>query len=185
MAISSVDEDSHMPFKDPVEGKAYQAAYHQKNKVRIKTRQAAYYQTNKDQLDIKNRDWVLKHPEKVKGYRAKHKKKPQAKLVRNLRIRLRDALRGKSKSASTLELLGCSVDKLRSRLEAEFKPDPRTGEIMTWDNYGYRGWHVDHIRPCKDFDLNDPKQQQQCFHYTNLQPLWWWQNFKKGTKSNV
>ena len=60
-------------------------------------------------------------------------------------------------------------------LEAQFKPG------MTWDNYGLKGWHVDHIRPCASFDLRDPEQQRRCFHYTNLQPLWAEENLKKGS----
>jgi hypothetical protein len=42
-------------------------------------------------------------------------------------------------------------------------------EWMSWDNHGE--WHIDHIRPCASFDLTDPKQLKECFHYTNLQPL--------------
>jgi len=44
-------------------------------------------------------------------------------------------------------------------------------ERMNWENYGRKGWHIDHIKPCVSFDLSDPEQQKQCFHYTNLQPL--------------
>ena len=51
---------------------------------------------------------------------------------------------------------------------------------MTQKNYGE--WHVDHIKPCASFDLTDPKQQEICFHYTNLQPLWAIDNIKKGSK---
>jgi hypothetical protein len=32
-------------------------------------------------------------------------------------------------------------------------------------------WEIDHIKPCASFDLTDIKQQKECFHYTNLQPL--------------
>jgi HNH endonuclease. len=53
---------------------------------------------------------------------------------------------------------------------------------MSWDNYGRDGWHIDHIRPCASFDLTDPEQQRQCFHYTNLQPLWAADNIRKGAK---
>jgi len=42
---------------------------------------------------------------------------------------------------------------------------------QSFENYG-TAWHVDHIRPCASFDLSDPEQQRQCFHFTNLQPLW-------------
>ena len=73
-----------------------------------------------------------------------------------------------------MALLGCSAEQLRTHLEEKFT------DGMSWDNYGYRGWHIDHIRPCASFDLTDPQQQLECFHYTNLQPLWAEDNFKKG-----
>jgi hypothetical protein len=41
---------------------------------------------------------------------------------------------------------------------------------MNWDNHGII-WEIDHIKPCASFDLSDIEQQKQCFHYTNLQPL--------------
>lgn len=41
---------------------------------------------------------------------------------------------------------------------------------MNWDNHGII-WEIDHIKPCVSFNLIDPEQQKQCFHYTNLQPL--------------
>jgi len=61
------------------------------------------------------------------------------------------------------------------RLEGLFKPD------MTWANYGAE-WHIDHKRPCVSFNLTDPAQQRECFHYTNLQPLWATENLQKGVK---
>lgn len=51
---------------------------------------------------------------------------------------------------------------------------------MTWANYGE--WHIDHILPCASFNLSDYKEQQKCFHYTNLQPLWAVDNYKKHDK---
>jgi len=58
----------------------------------------------------------------------------------------------------------------------QFKPG------MTWDNYGYYGWHIDHKVPCSNFDLSKPEEQYKCFHYTNLQPLWAEENLIKGGK---
>ena len=51
---------------------------------------------------------------------------------------------------------------------------------MTWDNQGE--WHIDHVIPCAAFDLTDPAQQSECFHYTNLQPLWAVDNLKKAAR---
>ena len=59
---------------------------------------------------------------------------------------------------------------------------------MSWDNYGNPNgdhtscWHIDHIKPCASFDLTQEDQQKECFHYTNLQPLWAIDNLKKGGK---
>lgn len=71
-----------------------------------------------------------------------------------------------------MELVGCSIDKLKQHLESKFT------EGMSWDNYG--DWHVDHIKPCASFDLSDPEQQRLCFNYKNLQPLWAADNLSKG-----
>lgn len=109
----------------------------------------------------------LKARRKQRAYETKRfHSDPQYKLGKCLRHRVRKALKGLSKSNSTLILLGCSLSELRIHLTAQFKPG------MSWNNYGYRGWHVDHIRPCAKFDLSNSEEQRACFHYTNLQPLW-------------
>jgi len=49
-------------------------------------------------------------------------------------------------------------------LEQRFKLE------MTWENHGIL-WEIDHIKACSNFDLTKLEEQKQCFHYTNLQPL--------------
>jgi hypothetical protein len=41
---------------------------------------------------------------------------------------------------------------------------------------------IDHIKPCAAFDLTDPAQQKECFHFSNLQLLWAEDNLSKGAK---
>lgn len=72
-----------------------------------------------------------------------------------------------------MTLIGCTVELLRVWLEAKWKPG------MTWGNYGER-WHVDHIVPVAEFDLRKETHQRQCFHYSNLQPLWKRENLSKN-----
>lgn len=80
------------------------------------------------------------------------------------------------KAARSVELLGCSINELMKHIETKWQFG------MSWDNYGK--WHLDHIRPCASFDLLDPQQQRDCFHYTNLQPLWALDNQRKGALWN-
>lgn len=94
-----------------------------------------------------------------------------------LKERMRVALNSHVKAGKTAKLLGCSIPELREHLEAQFR------EGMSWKNYGQFGWHIDHIKPCSSFDLSDPAQQYLCFHYTNLQPLWWFENLAKGARN--
>ena len=81
------------------------------------------------------------------------------------------------KAHPTFVLTGCTIRYLRSHLESQFKPG------MTWANYG--AWHIDHIRPCASFNLLDAQQQSECFHWSNLQPLWASENCSKGSKFNA
>ena len=41
---------------------------------------------------------------------------------------------------------------------------------------------AEHKRPCISFDLTDPSQQRECFHFSNLQPLWAHENLSKREK---
>jgi hypothetical protein len=61
---------------------------------------------------------------------------------------------------------------------------------MSWENHGNQienkaktGWHIDHIKPCAEFDLTK-EEEQECFHYSNTQPLWAEDNLSKGDKWN-
>lgn len=107
-------------------------------------------------------------------YRNRRRKDPAFRILHATRSRIRVVLKGLVKKARTLSLLGCDAVTARKHLEKQFKPG------MFWENYGE--WEIDHIRPCASFDLTDIEQQKQCFHYTNLQPLWKNENRTKGDK---
>lgn len=98
----------------------------------------------------------------------------QTKLRHNLRSRLRKTIHGRKHGLSPVRHLGCSVDELKKHLESQWQ------EGMSWDNYGYYGWHIDHIIPLSTFDLTNPDDFKKACHYSNLQPLWKDDNMKKG-----
>jgi hypothetical protein len=150
------------------------------------------------------RQWRKRNPDRLKHYTAEYRRlyrtdaafrarkqayyrrymATQRKMMTNrglgmaLRNRLYCALRraNANKNIKTHELIGCTITELRQHLEAQFT------DGMTWHNYGKDGWHIDHIRPCASFDLSDSEQQRQCFHYSNLQPLWALDNIRKGAR---
>jgi hypothetical protein len=117
---------------------------------------------------------------KIKEQRLKIKMSPEKHLANILRQKIWSLLKRNGRSHEKYfkynEVIGCSPEKLVLYLESKWT------EGMSWDNYGVHGWHIDHIKPCASFDLSIKEEQQKCFHYTNLQPLWAMDNYKKHDK---
>ncbi len=200
-----------MPYKHPEEKKAYQRAWYEANKDAALARSKAWYGANKDVVIARNKAkyeaekelilarkkaWYEANKDAIRASRNARRKanrdavaarkrnyekarkanEPAYAMMERLRSRLGNALSrcGAGKSASTMQLVSCTSEQLAAHIEAQFLPG------MSWDNRSE--WHVDHIIPCAAFDLLDPAQQQKCFHYTNLQPLWAADNLRKSTK---
>jgi hypothetical protein len=119
--------------------------------------------------DPKNRPVIIATRRRLT---AEYRKNPLWRLRNNLRRRLLHVLHGNRKAECTMKLVGCTWEQLRLHIQSKFT------EGMGWDNYGK--WHVDHIKPCNSFDLSKPDEQRKCFNYTNLQPLWAFDNLSKG-----
>jgi len=172
--------------------------YQGDNKIKRKRNVNEYYHQNKETLLPKmreyatsahrieatkqhKREWYARNKNKAMqsaNIRKKERRRtePNFRLRESISSRIRAAIKNGSKSSQTLELLGCTIPELREHLETKFQ----TG--MSWDNYGIKGWHVDHIRPCSSYNLSDPDQQRECFNHTNLQPLWATENLEKGDR---
>jgi hypothetical protein len=143
--------------------------YYKTNKEHLLIYSKQYLEANKEKIYKKNREYNKKYykqnSHKIKQYNINlYKNNTHTKLSLSLRCRLNHSLKQGYKTISTLKLLGCSVDECKQHLESQFKPE------MNWENHG-EIWDIDHIIPCSKFDLTDIEQQKQCFHYTNLQPL--------------
>lgn len=100
-------------------------------------------------------------------------------LKERYRKRIYDAFRGRGRTSTiTIELLGCDWETLVAHMESLFKPG------MSWANYGKNGWEADHKKPCASFNVLNEEEKKECFHYTNLQPLWRKDNRNKGSLYN-
>ena len=144
-----------------------------------KLRSRMWRARNQEKVRTNNREWRATNWEKIKQkrreYYATRKNDPRFKLAKNLRTRISGLLKGRFKPGSSVLWLGCSLDHLKKHLESKFKPG------MSWDNYGIKGWHVDHVIPLARFELADPEQFARACHYMNLQPMWAIDNIKKSS----
>ncbi len=123
--------------------------------------------------------WVADHPAYHREYNARrYREDPVFNLTVKIRRRIHMALRyakdGRRDRRRSIADLGCSYNDLKVYIESLFSRG------MTWRDVFTGRIHLDHIKPCADFDLTDPEQRRACFHYTNLQPLWKADNLRKG-----
>ena len=152
------------------------------NRPHLLVQRKIYYESNRNAEIERSKRYAKDNREEVATRRRRYGARrrstdPVYRVVEALRKRVREAVKGHCKSARTLQLLGCSIERLREHISKQFKPG------MSWENYGK--WHIDHIRPCASFNLAGQVQQRQCFHYTNLQPLWALENILKGAQWEV
>ena len=166
----STEYSQRWQVKNPDKVKATEARRVRHRTDEVRSREFAYRQRTKEQRRAYRRQWQAN---RMATDTVFHFRSNLASLI-NTAIRKQFG----SKASRTHDTIGCTVTELRQHLETQFI------DGMTWQNYGKHGWHVDHIRPCASFDLKDPEQQRQCFHYTNLQPLWAVDNIRKGAKWN-
>lgn len=102
--------------------------------------------------------------------------KPNDKLWRSIRARIKQALRTKNyiKNITTLEYLGCSTADYVQYL---MSIDPK----FTMENRG-KEWHIDHVIPLSKFDLSSEDERRIAFNWRNTMPLTIYENLTKGNK---
>jgi hypothetical protein len=140
--------------------------YVKKNFIKTKEYQKEYQKSHRDKININQR------------YKRKEKYKNNSiyKISRCVSHRVNSFLKSKNmrKTNKTFEIVGCTPIELKIHIEKQFI------EGMTWDNYGFYGWHIDHKIPL-DSGRTEDEIYKLC-HYTNLQPMWWKDNLEKGKK---
>ena len=162
--------------------------YKNKNEVdgfdyRCKKCKIIHYNSNKEKYKSNSITWQKSNPEKNSSIQKKYRQSKKGvnvrkqhnqkygvdmewTILRNLRIRLRNALKKEFKSGKTLELLGCSIKEYVVYLEKQFDQN------MNWENYGMY-WEIDHTIPLS---------KNGSFHYSNTTPMIISENRSKSNK---
>lgn len=152
---------------------------YQKNRESILLRRATWRSENRNKDRAYKGKWRENNRAYEKAYKAKRLlSDPAYKAACLIRGRIYKAIKSfqANKKLPSLSYLGCSIPELLDWIQSQFKPG------MNWGNNTNKGWHIDHKIPVCKFDLTDEAQIAKCFHYTNLQPLWWWENLQKGSR---
>lgn len=178
--------------------KEYDANLYSDNSELIKNRVKSYVEDNRDKVSERRRKYRNANADKIRKNQREYKiknrairwQKEKARLLIDsdyaLKKRLRNNLLASVKNnqkahnrkpASIFTLLGCSYIEFKQYFESKFT------EGMSWEIFTSTSEiHIDHIIPVSKFDLSDLEQAKQCFHYSNLQPLWRFDNLSKGSK---
>lgn len=150
-----------------------------KNSLEIRQHVKSYHEEYNKRPGVKERQREVRqlyysNPENRKKHLESAKRRfescPLAKLTRSVRNLFGNFVRAKNltKNSSTFKLLGYTPEELYEHLESQFQPD------MTWDNYGFYGWHIDHIKPVNTFNVTSMTCEdfKKCWALSSLRPLW-------------
>lgn len=182
------------------ERKMYNKRWYEKNRVKALANSIAYYKEHKLQQLAYAKQYTIDNVAKVtkrqQEYYQRNKSaftKSALKRVHNdVQFKLRKALRHcvyiaiiskpGFENTKTETLIGCSISEFKKHIEQLFS------EGMQWDTYGRLkngsyGWEIDHIKPCASFDLTSATAKLECFHYTNMRPLWRKDNVARSNKT--
>ncbi len=144
------------------------------NKENMTEYNKEYWIKTKERQTERHKIWKDNNKEHLQNYyKNKRKNDIQFAIGDNLRYQVRRYIKNINHINDYIKISSCTVGELRKHLEKSFSSK------MSWDNYGTY-WHIDHIVPCKAWDLTDDSQVSLCFHYTNLQPLAASDNFSKS-----
>jgi hypothetical protein len=108
-----------------------------------------------------------------KAQRKRYQNNPTYKFIRVQRSRISIAL--KNKQLRSIDYLGCNSTQYINWLKYNFN------ENYNFENYGNQ-WHIDHVIPIHNFDMNNKEEQLIALNWRNTMPLFSDENLKKGVK---
>lgn len=172
---------------------------------------------NKDKINVKHKEWLCTNKEHTKEYSKKYREKNKKAVIertdnwknknKKYIIEYQRKIFSKKYNSDISFKLKCLVRGYVRKILRDKKVDNKTknfitytyedlklhlaslwSEGMSWENYGFYGWHIDHIKPMSSFNfINedgsiDEEEVKKCMSLDNLQPLWMADNLSKGNK---
>jgi hypothetical protein len=151
--------------------------YRKNNKEKVSECKKKHYYINREKI-LEQKKIYTDKTRKIRNKKRyeKYHSNTLFKIMNNMRTRMRIFMKSKNikKNNKTIIILGAEPQTIKEHIEKQFK------DGMSWENYGYYGWHIDHIIPLSS--ANTEEDVFKLCHYTNLQPLWCGENYKKGKK---
>lgn len=133
-------------------------------------------------LPFNNRRFCCSH-ECSERYQIQWKKtNKEFRIKKMLRGFIQRIFKGMTPTKSWKDVVSYDVKQFREHIEKQFSPG------MSWDKYGKKGFHIDHIKPLAAFnfftkngDINIA-EVRAAMSLDNLQPLWAIENLRKAAK---
>jgi hypothetical protein len=162
--------------------KEYHKNLYLENREKILERQKKYVKSNYEKRYEYQKEWISKNRDKRKTYWDKNNKlvmsTADGRLNSNFSRAIRSSICSGKGGRHWETVVGYSLKQLNKHLEKKFLPG------MTWENYGRKGWNIDHIIPVSAFNFktSDDIDFKKCWALNNLRPLWEIENIKKKNK---
>lgn len=169
-------------------------SWYQRNKEKVRVRSALWKKENADRVRRTKARWrithKLVHRKHVKKWYEKNKKKKTDYLKDKYRTdaRYRVSVLVRARMSKFIRSyvdggnrsigydIGIDKNGFINYLEKSFS------EGMSFSNYGKQGWCIDHVVPLADFDLEKDSEFAKAVHYTNMKPVWIFDNLQKGVR---
>ena len=190
--IEELEKYRKIYYKDNLERtKKNTKKWKKANPEKYREQQKKYYKNHIEYFKEYSKDNV----EKINKLRRKRRKNNPEKTrkIDKIRYKIRSrnstyrlshiisgsinhSLKSKKNGLHWEDLVNFTLKELMAHLKKQFKPG------MTFNNHGK--WHIDHKIPKSLFKFESYKDPEfkECWALENLQPLWWWENLRKGSK---
>ena len=136
--------------------------YRKENKEKLVESRKKYYEANKEKIAEYSKQYSQDNKERTnERARTRRKNDEQYRIRCYLSSSLWSALNnvGKTKNASILTYIGCSIEFMQEHLNSTKKPD--------WGD----DLHIDHIIPQSLFDHTNEEEIKKCWNWRNLRYL--------------